>query len=429
MLGLSLWARRQLGLPCALFAVRSSGTAADRRCSAGGSQAVAGTKACAHGGGAGAAAPAARWGWPATWRGLLRSDGEESVAFALGDAAPAGDVPMPPPAVAGAPQASPAATLSPAQEEARYWRERRAAAQRCGAGADLAECDRQIHALEQAAQASRPWAVRVQAAADSQRAAAAKLQVISEDLAEARRAVQHFESEAAQAQQALQQAKEALAAVQAEATPAPAAPAPGPLSEAGVAAAFDTLAAATAARQRRGGEAGGDGGGEAASSSNFAPWSLLLCAGPVRRLLPLVRRRPRAGPPPLRQPTPPWLLEALALGLFQHLVRSTGAPPALLPGRAPPARPRLHGVWCRPGERRALSSNTSVTAGPPPHRPHPHAVAQADRGAASGIDRPWLVGFLGPGVRPVERVALARHPGGGCRTPRANRAPPGGQCH
>lgn len=42
---------------------------------------------------------------------------------------------------------------------------------------------------------------------------------------------------------------------------------------------------------------------------------------------------------------------------------------------------------------------------------------------------PWLVGFLGPRGRPVEQVALARHPGLGGRTPRADRAPPGGQCH
>eukprot|EP00959_Pyramimonas_sp_CCMP1952_P184291 3853767-Pyramimonas_sp.AAC.1 len=61
---------------------------------------------------------------------------------------------------------------------------------------------------------------------------------------QAHRAVMHFEAEAAKAQEALRQADAALMAVQAEAAPARAPPA-ADLSEAGVAAAFDTLAAAT----------------------------------------------------------------------------------------------------------------------------------------------------------------------------------------
>jgi hypothetical protein len=91
--------------------------------------------------------------------------------------------------------------LSPAQLQLRSWRERRAAAPREGAEAGVAECDWEIQALEQAAQASRPWAVRMQAATDSQKAAADKLRGVSEDLPEARHAVQHFESEAAACRQ------------------------------------------------------------------------------------------------------------------------------------------------------------------------------------------------------------------------------------
>ncbi|CAK0871936.1 unnamed protein product, partial [Prorocentrum cordatum] len=180
-------------------------------------------------------------------------------------AAPPGDVAMPSPVAAGASPDAPATELSQAQREFRYWRERRTAAQRYAAEADVAECDRQIRAsLELAAQASRPWAVRVQAAADLQKAAAAKLQATTDDLAEARRAVVHFEAEAAKAQEALRLADAALLAVQAEATPARAPP-PAQLTEAGVDAAFATLAAATSVLQQRGGGSGGGGGGEAAA--------------------------------------------------------------------------------------------------------------------------------------------------------------------
>ena len=95
----------------------------------------------------------------------------------------------------------------------RYWRKRRAAAQRYGAEADAADCDREIQALERAALASRPWAVRVQAASGAQKAAADKLRAAGENLAEARRASQHFEAGTAAAQAALQRADAALAAV------------------------------------------------------------------------------------------------------------------------------------------------------------------------------------------------------------------------
>ncbi|CAK0798399.1 unnamed protein product, partial [Prorocentrum cordatum] len=257
-----------------------------------------------------------------------------------GATAPAGDAPVPPPVDAG-----PQQELTPLQQELRHWRERGATAHRYGAEQDVAECDRQIQVLEQAAQAARPRAVRVQAAADSQRAGAAKLQAATEDLAEARRAVQHFECEAAQAQQALRQADAALAAAQAEAAPVAAPPAAAPLTEAGVAAAFDTLAAAIAVLQQQVGQPA-----EAAEarpprlSSSFALSSPPRCVGPLWRPLLVVRRRPRAVPAPPRLPLRlaqamlAMLAELLAMqsrtlpGALQRLASRrqpgrTGAPP------------------------------------------------------------------------------------------------------
>ncbi len=161
-----------------------------------------------------------------------------------------------------------AATLTSQQKQLRYWRERRAAAVRAEADSDIQDCDQQIRALEQAAKAARPWDVRVQAATDAQRAAAAKLDSVQADLDGARHAVTHFESEVRQAQAALADADAALAGVRAEGAPARAAAersAPE-LTDAGIRAALDLLAAAGAALLPPGG-AGGAGAGAGAGGA------------------------------------------------------------------------------------------------------------------------------------------------------------------
>ncbi|CAK0886080.1 unnamed protein product, partial [Prorocentrum cordatum] len=188
---------------------------------------------------------------------------------------------MQPSTAAGTPQDPSAAELSPSQKELRYWHERQASAQRCGTTADEAVCERQIQALELAAQGSNPWAVIVQAMTDSQKAAANKLMTINEDLTEARQALAHFEAEGVKAQAALGQAGAALIAVQAEAPPAPAPPAatsprlgspqpstrwrPPPRG----CSRTETAREAAEARPRR-------------SSSSSARWWLPLCAGPAK---------------------------------------------------------------------------------------------------------------------------------------------------
>jgi len=180
------------------------------------------------------------------------------------EAAPDGDATMGPPSTHGTSSDGATATLTAEQMQIRYWRERRAAAQRYGAETDALVCDQEIQALERAALASRPWAVRVQAATDSQKAAADKLRTASENLAEARRAVQHFEAEAAAAQLALLKANAALASVQKETAPARSPPAAAEITEVGIEAAFNTLAAATSVLLQRDGADGGAGGGTAA---------------------------------------------------------------------------------------------------------------------------------------------------------------------
>ena len=150
------------------------------------------------------------------------------------------------------------------QAQLRYWRERRAAAIRYGAKADVQKCDQQVASLSQATQAARPWSVRMQAAMGAHRAAAAKVESGLADLAEARRAVQHFEEETKKAQASLAQAESALDLVQKEG-----AQNAGPtveLTPAGVFAALDTLAAAVVSLQEYmsgsvGGASGGAGGG------------------------------------------------------------------------------------------------------------------------------------------------------------------------
>ena len=116
-------------------------------------------------------------------------------------------------------EAKPATAVGSTSEgkQVRYWRERRAAAARAGAEYDISECDSQIRSLEQAAQARRPWAARMQAATDAQRQAARNFAAAEKDMAAARQAVVHFEEQERKAKDALQAAEAALNAVQTEA--------------------------------------------------------------------------------------------------------------------------------------------------------------------------------------------------------------------
>ena len=171
--------------------------------------------------------------------------------------APAGDQPM----VQAASQEE--SKQAPHQVQLRYWRERRAAAVRAGVDSDVQACDEHIRTLQQAAQAAKPWEVRVKAATDAQRAAATKMAAVESDLAMARQMVVHFEAEARTAKEALTEADAALAKVQAEGAPRQPAARELALTEQGIAEALAVLAAAGAEIQR--GAGGGAGAGGSAS--------------------------------------------------------------------------------------------------------------------------------------------------------------------
>ena len=146
-------------------------------------------------------------------------------------------------------------------KQLRYLRERRTAAVRAGLEDEVLECSKQISVLEQAAQARRPWASRVQAAADAERKAAERLKSVTTDLEAARTAVAHFEEEKCKADAALAAAKAALAAVQAE-VPKRMEPAVPAMTLDGVDVALRTLAESGAELKQGGGDGGaGDNGG------------------------------------------------------------------------------------------------------------------------------------------------------------------------
>ena len=105
--------------------------------------------------------------------------------------------------------------------QARYWRERKAAALRAKVDHDVAECERQLALLQAQAKAARPWASRVQAATQLHDKAAEALAAALADLEAAKLVVQVLQAAAEAARTAEQSAAQELAAVRAEAAAQP----------------------------------------------------------------------------------------------------------------------------------------------------------------------------------------------------------------
>ena len=105
--------------------------------------------------------------------------------------------------------------------EARYWRERKAAAVRAGpmAADDVAFCDAKLGEIAAVRRQARPWATRVQAATDAFRKAEAKLKTATADLAAAHAALAALEASHKHAELEFANTTAALAVVKAEVAP------------------------------------------------------------------------------------------------------------------------------------------------------------------------------------------------------------------
>ena len=106
--------------------------------------------------------------------------------------------------------------------EARYWRERKAAAARAGpmAAEDVAFCDSKLGEIAAVRRQARPWANRMQAATDAFRKAEVKVKAAAADLAAAHAALASLETCHKHAEEEFASSATALAAVKAEVEPA-----------------------------------------------------------------------------------------------------------------------------------------------------------------------------------------------------------------